>query len=66
MKKIEAKNVCSITRKVINDFNVMTNSQFKGKYYCSKRRYFKRVKRYGDPYMNAPLAKIGKFLNKIF
>ena len=24
----------------------------------------KRVDRYGDPYMNAPLAKIGKFLEK--
>ena len=24
----------------------------------------KRVNRYGDPYMNAPLAKIGKFLGK--
>lgn len=56
--------VCSITKKVISDFNEMDNKQFMRSYQCSKLRYFKRVIMYGDPYMNAPLAKLAKFFSK--
>ena len=54
-----------VTRKVKLDYNTMTNSMFMNKYQCSKLTYVKRVTKYGDPYMNAPLAKIGKILNKL-
>lgn len=54
-----------ITQRVIKDFNTMTDSMFMNKYSCTKKTYQKRVNRYGDPYMNAPLAKLGKFLLKI-
>lgn len=65
MKTLNIGNVCSVTRKVIKDYNNMNNKQFYGKYSCSKRKYYKRVMKYGDPYMNAPLAKLGKLLNKL-
>jgi len=54
-----------VTKKVIDNFNSMSDKQFFMAYQCPKLKYFKRVLKYGDPYMNAPLAKIGKFLNKI-
>lgn len=64
--KIEfTKNLSNVTKKVIADFNAMSDLEFRAKYQVSKRRYLKRVLKYGDPYMNAPLAKIGKFLNKV-
>ena len=62
----KSDSMSNVTKKVIDDFNRMGNKQFTAKYSCSKRRYAKRVARYGDPYMNSPLAKIGKFLNKLF
>jgi hypothetical protein len=65
--KLEKTNaMCAITKKVVDDFNTLTDKGFFYKYSCSKKTYYKRVKRYGDPYMNAPLAKIGKFLEKLF
>ena len=54
-----------ITKRVKLDYNTMTNAMFMAKYQCSKLTYAKRVIKYGDPYMNAPLAKIGKLLAKI-
>lgn len=54
----------TVTQKVIDDFNTMTESEFMNKYSCSKKTYQKRINRYGDPYMNAPLAKVGKWLLK--
>lgn len=54
-----------VTLKVIKDFNAMDAISFMAKYSCSKEVYFKRFLRYGDPYMRAPLAKLGKFLLKI-
>ena len=63
MLKIEnSKAYSKVTQTVIENFNTMTNSAFMKKYSCSKKKYRKRLNRYGDPYMNAPLAKIGKFL----
>lgn len=56
--------VSSTTKKVIDDYNSMNEQQFKNKYYTSKQTYAKRVEKYGDPYMNSPLAKFGKQLNK--
>ena len=54
------KRDSSVTRRVKNDYNNMSDNEFKGKYQVSKNRYRKRVNRYGDPYMNSPLAKYGK------
>lgn len=56
--------VCNITKKVIQNFNLMDENQFMRSYQCSKLRYYKRVMKYGDPYMNAPLAKLAKFFSK--
>lgn len=57
-------SISEVTRKVFADFNAMTDSQFMRKYATTKNTYLKRVLKYGDPYMNAPLAKIGKFLSR--
>lgn len=54
-----------VTKLVKIDYNILTDLDFFRKYSVSKVVYFKRILTYGDPYMNAPLAKIGKFLNKI-
>ena len=65
MKKelnIDLTKVCSITRKVIMDYLTLTDSEFLGKYHCSRRRYYKRLVKYGDPYLYAPLARFGKWL----
>lgn len=58
------KNHSSVTKNVINDYNTMDDKQFFRKYRASKNTYAGRVEKYGDPYMNAPLAKLGKKLNK--
>lgn len=65
MKIQPTEAMCTITKRVINDFNSLDDQSFMNKYSCSKRLYYKRVKRYDDPYMNAPLAKIGKLLIKL-
>ena len=64
MKLQKTSSMCAITKRVIDDFNSMCETAFMRKYQCSKKTYYKRVMRYGDPYMNAPLAKIGKWLAK--
>ena len=56
-------SMSSVTKKVISNFNAMSDQQFMNKYQTSKSTYCKRVNKYGDPYMNAPLAKLGKVLN---
>ena len=64
-KKYKANNSDStVTKSVKKDLSELTGEEFKRKYQVSNTRYMKRVDRYGDPYMNAPLAKIGKFLEK--
>lgn len=50
------------TRRVKNDYNTMSDTEFRKKYSASKETYRKRVNRYGDPYMKSPLAKAGKKL----
>ena len=52
------------TRRVKSDYNTMSDIEFRRKYQTSKETYRKRVNRYGDPYMNSPLAKAGKKLSK--
>ena len=64
IKLAKTADMSKVTQKVIDDFNSMNNKDFLGKYFCTKKKYFKRVMKYGDPYMKAPLAKLGKFLNK--
>ena len=58
------KRDSSVTKKVKNDYNNLTDKQFAAKYQASKKTYAKRVKKYGDPYMHSPLAKMGKKLAK--
>ena len=52
------------TKKVKKDLVSLSGSEFRKKYGTSTTTYMKRVDRYGDPYTNAPLAKIGNFLEK--
>ena len=59
------ESLSKVTRKVINDFNVMSDKEFFRKYSVSKHKYLKRFIKYGDPYMNAPLAKFGKFVKRL-
>ena len=58
------KGICEVTRKAIDAYNTLTEQDFLNRYSCYKSVYAKRVARYGDPYMKAPLARIGKFLLK--
>ena len=58
------KSDSSTTRRVKGDWTNLSNDQFASKYKVSKDRYAKRVRRYGDPYMNAPGPKIARVLNK--
>lgn len=59
------KGICAVTRKVIDAYNTLSEQEFMNLYQCTKRVYAKRVARYGDPYMKAPLARMGKILAKI-
>ena len=66
--KVQLKDdgtICEVTKKVFADFNAMNGIEFMRKYAVTKDTYLKRVQKYGAPYMNAPLAIIGKFLNRI-
>lgn len=56
------KGDSATTRKVKEDYNNLSDQEFMRKYSTSKKTYAKRVARYGDPYMNSPLAKAGKKL----
>ena len=64
IKLTKTANMSDVTKKAIDDFNSMNCKEFLYKYCCTKKKYFKRVMKYEDPYMKAPLAKLGKFLNK--
>ena len=55
----------AVTKRVKLDFNRLTDQEFLRKYATSKKVYLKRVLKYGDPYMKAPLARLGKWLTKI-
>jgi hypothetical protein len=66
MMKLEIKDyMCEVTKKVVRDFNTLSDQAFFNKYSGTKATYLKRVMKYGDPYMNSPMAKIGKFLAKL-
>ncbi len=56
------KGDSDITKRVKRDYNRLSDKEFRGKYAASKKTYLKRVRKYGDPYMKSPLAKIGKKL----
>lgn len=58
------KGICAVTRKAIDAYNTLSDQDFMNRYKCCKYVYSKRVARYGDPYMKAPLARIGKWLVK--
>lgn len=64
MKLQKTSTMCALTKRVVDDFNSMSGQAFMNKYKASKTTYYRRVMRYGDPYMNAPLAKFGKWLRK--
>lgn len=57
------KGDSKITRTVKRDYNRLSDDEFKRKYAANKKTYLKRVRKYGDPYMNSPLAKLGKRLS---
>lgn len=52
----------AVTKRVKSDYNKLSDKEFARKYQTTKKVYAKRVSKYGDPYMNAPLAKLGKKL----
>ena len=54
----------AVTKRVKLDFNKLTDQEFLRKYTVSKVVYLKRVLKYGDLYMRAPLARLGKWLTK--
>lgn len=56
------KKDSSVTKRVKKDYNTMSDKEFMKKYQTTKKAYAKRVAKYGDPYMNSPLAKMGKKL----
>lgn len=62
--RTDIKEDSSITKRVKNDYNNMTDQEFLAKYKVSKDRYRKRVNKYGDPYMNSPMAKLGKKISE--
>lgn len=58
---VAGKDVSSVTKRVINDYNTLDEAQFRKKTGISKKEYRKRVEKYGgDPYMNSPMAKYAK------
>lgn len=64
-KLVIGENDSWVTKRVKEDFNVLSNDEFVKKYSTTKETYYKRVQKYGDPYMNAPLAKLGKGIRKV-
>lgn len=64
IKLVASVTDSAVTKQVKLDFNRLTDQEFMRKYAVSKAVYLKRVLKYGDPYMRAPLARIGKWLTK--
>lgn len=58
-------SVSAVTKTAMRNFNKMGDMEFFMKYSVTKAKYLHRVIKYGDPYMNAPLAKFGKWLGKL-
>lgn len=59
------KSDSHITKQVKMDYNTLSDLIFLKKYAITKELYFKRVLKYGDPYMKALLARVGKLLLKL-
>ena len=57
------KSDSSTTKRAKDDWKNMSDKEFRQKYGVSKDKYAKRVAKYRDPYMNAPLARLGKSLS---
>lgn len=51
------RNDSANTRRVKHDWNNMSDNDFRSKYKVSKKRYAKRVNKYGDPYTNGPWGR---------
>ena len=51
------KGDSSVTKRVKDDYNRMSDAEFRQKYHVSKNKYAKRVKKYGDPYANSPYVQ---------
>ena len=63
---VEARPTDSaVTKRVKNDFNTLSEADFRKKYQTTKEVYARRVRKYGDPYKNSPLAKWAKKQNKL-
>lgn len=58
------KTDSSVTKRVKADFNNMTDQEFMNKYKGSKKRYQKRVKKYGDPYKHTINSTAYKMLHR--
>lgn len=58
-----AKGDSAATRRIKENYNTMSDKEFKQKYYVSKNRYRKRVNKYGDP-SKGTTANIGRWLRK--
>lgn len=54
----------AVTRRAKQNYNTMSDAEFRRRFSVSKETYAKRVEKYGDPYMNSPLAKLGKRLSR--
>lgn len=54
--KAEASD-SSVTKKVKEDYNRLSDQEFMNKYSASKESYRKKVNKYGDPYKNSPKAQ---------
>lgn len=58
-------DVSFMTAYTMRSFNIMSALEFFKNFGCTKQTYWRRVKQYGDPYMNSPLAKFGKMLQRV-
>lgn len=64
IKLVKQEGLSTVTEKVFDDFNELSDQEFMNLYQCSKAKYLKRVSKHGDPYMKGTLAKIRKALGK--
>ena len=60
------KSDSAVTKRVKNDFNSLNDQEFMTKYKTSKKRYQKRVKKWGDPYKHRINSTSYKMLQKTF
>jgi hypothetical protein len=54
----------AVTRRAKAAYNSMSDAEFRRKYSVSKAEYARRVEKYGDPYKNSPMAKLGRRLSR--